>query len=249
MPVRVAAPLDPVARVERDLKRTVWIIVPLTIAGATVGAAQVVFETQLRGATPPWLIPFIAVDMPSSGVIIYWLFRRGNRKTVDFVRGLGPRVRDAGVARGRGVLVVFDNGLVLQLARGQFIFWGFLAADGSALGANTVGEVRRWWRGFHGRRKGSVGPRQKDTLAGAGLDQIRTNLGARWAWLHLFERQGGTAPSPGEPLREAMATFYLPRWSEKADEVKGQVDGIVRLMQESGTMTFPERRPMPGRRG
>ncbi len=229
---------DPIAAFERALRRRARILVVGSVAGAIVETGVLFFyATSLFGGLPPWLAIVVGLVIPAGVVGFLVLLREQNRRTVEFVRAVRPRIRDATMVSGTGAMLVFDNGLVFLPVGVGSSFWLYGSPSGAVLEAKTARDVQSARRGgYRMRRVVVVGAHRGPSWARERLGEIQDRVGTKQAFASVAERPGTAIPDPSAAAWVAMAMFPDARWSRKADrwllELDNLRDFLLRLREE-----------------
>ena len=77
-----------------------------------------------------------------------------------------------------------------------------------------------------------------DPSARASLDQLRQQLGMRWAVLALLKRKPEKRPEINSPAWLIGLSSYWPKWSTKGDALMSEIDIVVGLLESASRHYF-----------
>ncbi len=186
-----------------------------------------------------WSFVYLAGAGSMTAVTVWYQASRVNPRIVAFVERLSNRLGGATYipygTRLRGLMLAFDNGLIMNPMQNSLTFQLFLAADGTVV-KPTASEVPPLLRSFRGaRRRGTASTRKGDARMKAELDRVCGLLGSRSGWLILFEKpaHGGSGGSTGR--WQSVCLFSVPKWVQRPDAIGAAVDDIERLLEQAPT--------------
>ena len=213
-------------------------------AGAAPAILALIFLFVPRGPNTfawPWGLLWAAPAVLVLMIVAAWRLDSGSLR---FVLALRSRISGARYYRDLGVVVVFDNKLVLQQVLG-LQFYLFFSDSGEVL-APTPEKVYSWfwhssrmrWAATTSRGEGSV---QAD------LQQIRDATGARSARIFLTERP--------KPLTDWPEVHYcnslwlmMSHGVPQAERIMTQLDELARFLSNSESLMNQAPWPLRGRR-
>ena len=219
---------NPIAAFERALRKRVRLLVAATVAATIVESGFFIFySTAIYNGLPLWVAVLVGLTLPAGLVGFLVLLREQTRRTVEFVRAVRPRIRDAALFSGTGPVLVFDNGLAFSAFSIAASFWLFGYAGGAVMDPRTAREVQAARRGtYRMRRVVSVGTRRGPTWARDRLRGIQDRVGTKQAFASLIERRGTGTPDSTAAAWAAMAVFSDLRWTRKADRWLHELDTV-----------------------
>ncbi len=201
---------NPIAAFERALRKRVRLLVAATVAATIVESGFFIFySTAIYNGLPLWVAVLVGLTLPAGLVGFLVLLREQTRRTVEFVRAVRPRIRDASP---------------FSIAAS---FWLFGYAGGAVMDPRTAREVQAARRGtYRMRRVVSVGTRRGPTWARDRLRGIQDRGGTKQAFASLIERRGTGTPDSTAAAWAAMAVFSDLRWTRKADRWLHELDTV-----------------------
>jgi len=244
---------NPLTEIEQRLRRRVRLsIVVSAIATAVlviIGVLLVVFAALPLSDWRTWYLYVILAVTIVIAATLPMAVARTVRGITEFLRRLQPRTVQAGWERLIGPRVVFDNGLAFQQyvsgvhgGPTGFLFFAFIAADGSVL-KPSIDDATKWAKSFRPLREmvGIVtqkkGPPESQTV----LETIRSRLGAKKG-LSLLRGHASTINLPSaSPRWMAAAVFFDNKWYTKSEQVLAQIDEILGLLRALPTRDFNAR--------
>jgi hypothetical protein len=231
---------DSLGKVETGLRKGTRLIAAFFAASAVAYfAIYYGYSTVEPAFSVWWAVGYLAVAIPPLGALLWYQARRVNPRVLAFVQNLSPRLRDAVYLpkgmRMRGLLLSFDNGLVMNVQQNSVAFRLFLAADGTIIKPTLEGvsALLRTYRGA--KRRGVASSRKGDATMKAELDRVRGLLGSRWGFVSLFEKPTSGASNPTEGKWTSLGLFFTPKWVQRGESVRNAVDDVARLLEHART--------------
>ena len=227
---------DPLLKVKSGLRTSLWIG---TIFLATIFSLAVVRAYFQFVVSPSfsilWFYALLAVVIGDGAVAIWYLAYRYLPRILRFAESMTDRVREAEYApygtRKQGLVLAFDNGLILTLSRNLIMFRLFLDHDGTSLHP-TLREFPSLLRRYR-RAKRTVRMRSRtaDSSQGSELSRVLGLIGGRWAILALFERVTPETLNVSGGRWKADGTFFVPKWWQNGDAFRNALDDIEKLLE------------------
>ncbi len=232
---------DPLERMRRTLTRrfrwfTVYHATMVVIALALIGWIAL----PSGSADLVWVFIYVAIVMPVGVPVVWWLNRRNTRRLLGSLEPFRSRITDAKTSLSMGYLLVLDSGVVLGIdPRSNTVrFVAFLSAGGALLRPDLT-QAERWGSRIRGMQPGGAVTKKKGPPeAQAELEQLRVSIGARWYMFFLREVRADRL-APGDPMWHAVLGFFIPRWSEHAKEVAGQLEAVTAFLTSAKARYFP----------
>jgi hypothetical protein len=231
---------DSLGKVEAGLRNGTRITLAIYAAAAAVSFATYYgYSTVEPTFSVWWAIGYTAIALASIAAVLWYQVRRANPRILVFVQNLSARLRDATYLpkgfRIRGLLLTFDNGLVMNVEQNSLAFRLFLAADGTII-KPTLAEMSVLLRSYRGaRRRGVASSRRGDATMKAELDRVRGLLGGRWGVVSLFEKPTSGSSNPSSGRWTSLGVFFTPKWVQRGESVRNAVDDIERLLEQART--------------
>ena len=177
---------DPFERLEHDARRRAWIggVATAAMVGGLVVVGTVAAPPE-AGEYPTFLGLVAAVVVLSVSMPL--LSNYAMARTIRRLRPFAPRVADAGYRTGRGIVLVFRDGLVVSLPGAFAMCLMFFAASGEVVHPSFA-EAARWWRTRGTRRVAIVGGRTGPPQARTEFEALRSRLGGGLAMCQVRQR-------------------------------------------------------------
>ena len=233
-------PLDSFGPVTAGLRKGTYLVLAILLAASLVYFSLYYWYSTVDPAFPVWgAIAYLVVALVLVSATLVYQLRRVNPRMLAFVRSLSGRLRSAVYLpygfRMRGLVLTFDNGLVMFQEQNALAFRLFLAADGSVL-RPTVPELRGLLRGLRGfKRRGSASTRKGDAWMRSELERVRTLLGARGGLVVLFEQPAPRATDPSAVRWTSVGLFFVRNWVRRPDAVGSAADDLEKLLEQART--------------
>jgi hypothetical protein len=227
-------------KVKMGLRKGTRVIGALFVGATLTYFAVYFWFSAVEPVFPVWLaFAYLAVAGGLTAVTLWNSAYRLNPRILAFVQSLSGRLRDAQYVpygtRMRGLLLAFDNGLVMTVQQNTLAFRLFLAADGTVL-KPAVGELLALLRTYRGaKRRGMASSRKGDAWMKAELDRVRGVLGSRWGMVILFEKPASGGPDPSAGKWTSVGLFFTPKWVQRGEAVRAAVDDIERVLEQART--------------
>jgi hypothetical protein len=231
--------VDGLELLRRDFRRR-----RLSLSGITILLGVLAIILLSRPGSPdtftwPWAL---AWTTPLLLVLMIALALQWDSRKLQFVAALESRISTSRYfARDLGVVLVFDNNLVLQRSV-DLRFHLFLNESGEVL-EPTPEKVYSWL--YHSTRmRGMASPRGGEGSIPIDLQRIRDAIGARDARLILSERP---KPLEGWPEVRYSNSLWLtmPVGSQPAEVILSQIDDVARFLSDSGQIMIQAPWPPP----
>lgn|SRR2546422_4630564 len=225
----------------RMRRRSDMVVVILT-------ASIVAIIAPLWIASPPPLEPYALANIAIfffPPVIIFIGMRWGQRQLKRSLEMVRSRVREAGAFSFLYIVVILDNGLLLQLPGAFVAFSSFFSSDGSPL-SPRLREALRWTSPFRWTRLVTIRAGKKTPE----LTVLRDALGAGMAAASVFryKRRGVEIDSdlPAWVAHIALGRVIGP--PIRVDRIVSEADRIAGYLQSLVQVTLSRARAVPARR-
>lgn len=224
-------PEDYLAKVKLGLRKGTRVIGALFVAATLAYFAVYFWFSAVVPVLPVWwAFVYLAGAGTATALIIWNNAYRLNPRILAFVAAVSTRLGSAQYlpygTRMRGLVLAFDNGLVMNVQQNSLAFRLFLAADGTVL-KPTVGELLSLLRTYRGaKRRGMASSRKGDAWMKAELERVRGLLGSRWGVVILFEKPASGATNPLAGKWTSVGLFFTPKWVQRGEAVRAAVDDI-----------------------
>jgi len=230
----VGAATDAVEVLEERIRRRSRGFFVSVGALTAVAAGLMIWVSTEAPKTASWVPYYVVTVVPGSFILLVWVMRRGEARTIGFVRRLRLRLRDVGVHRGTRLVLVFDNGLVCTLGGSMMWMWLFSTPAGTPASPARVRDAMQMRRGFWRMRAiGIVQPKRGPEDARRELTAIRERVGAKRAMAALYERPTTAPASPVAPAWASAALFAgtpsnvdPSRWAAELDAVRAFLERL-----------------------
>jgi hypothetical protein len=211
------------AHIERRLRR-----VRLWIVGLLLIEAVPIYLTLLGspGAQDPrvwWLIAFFVLP-----IVLIPMWEWSLRGTMASLRPFGPRLRDAAMDYTRGIVLVLDDGVVIQIFGRSVTTHLFFAPSGATVTPRV--DQFRAWTGFRKLRRVSVvtewsGPPRLQAV----LREFQARLGPVGIFA-VVARTRAAYPRSAEPSLAIAVVFTRPFSIVPGERVAHEVDTLHAFM-------------------
>ncbi len=193
-----------------------------------------------------WIFIYAAIVMPAGVPVIWWLNRRGFRRTRAALESLQPWVSDAKLSAGVGYLLVLDSGIVLSLdVRSNLIrFLAFFSAGRALLHPNAA-QAQRWASRIRGlQTEGAITNKKGPAEAQAELERFRLAMGARW-YMMFFREVRAERLAAGDPMYHEILAFFVTKWADRAAAIAENLGSIRSFLETAPDRCFRTEGPEP----
>lgn len=226
---------DPLAKVRAGLRKGTRGIAALFVSASAVYFVMYFWLSTFNPSFPVlWAYGFLVVAIALDVAVVWHMTYRVNPRILTFVQTLSGRLREADYSpwgwRKRGLMVAFDNGLLLTVSQNFVSFRLLFDSDGAVL-RPTLEEWPSLLRNLgSAKRRAYVSSRRGDAWQKSELERVRSLLTSRSAGLVLFEQKPRGAANPVVGQRTALGMFFIRNWWERGDAVRSALDDIERLL-------------------